>query len=159
METFLAIAAVAMVLLGLAGVILPLLPGTPLVFGGLWLAAWLGGYERVGGWTLLALGGLALLAWLADYVAAAVLVKRAGGSNAAATGAGLGALVGLIGGLPGLILGPVVGASAGQWHSQRDAGAAVRVGMMAGMGFVAATAVKLVVALAMIVVFALAWWR
>lgn len=159
METILAITAVAMVLLGLAGVILPLLPGTPLVFGGLWLAAWLGSYERVSGWTVLALGGLAALAWLADYLAAAVLVKRAGGTNSAATGAGLGALLGFVAGLPGLIVGPVAGASAGQWRSQRDVGAAARVGLVAGLGFVAATAVKLLVALVMIVVFAMAWWR
>ena len=92
---------------------------------------------------MLALGLVALLAWLVDYLAAAVLVKKVGGSGAAATGAGLGAVAGLFAGLPGLILGPVIGATAGQWRSTPDdARQAARVGMAAGLGFVAATVVK-----------------
>lgn len=41
METLLLAAAIFAVILGLAGILLPLLPGTPLVFAGLWLLAWL----------------------------------------------------------------------------------------------------------------------
>lgn len=76
MDVFLVVLAVGLVMLGLAGVVLPLLPGTPLIFAGLWLGASLDGYQHVGGWTVLALGLVALLAWLVDYLAAAVLVKR-----------------------------------------------------------------------------------
>lgn len=159
MDVFLVVLAVGLVMLGLAGVVLPLLPGTPLIFAGLWLGASLDGYQHVGGWTVLALGLVALLAWLVDYLAAAVLVKRVGGSGAAATGAGLGAVAGLFAGLPGLILGPVIGATAGQWRSTPDdARQAARVGMAAGLGFVAATVVKALLSLGMIIWFGLAWW-
>jgi hypothetical protein len=159
MDALLAVLGVVLVLVGFAGVVLPLLPGTPLVFAGLWLGAALGDYQHVSGWTVLALGVVATVAWLVDYVAAAVLVKRVGGTGAAATGAGLGALAGVFAGLPGLILGPVIGATAGQWRSQpTDARQAARVGVAAGLGFVAATVAKLLVALLMVLWFGLAWW-
>ncbi|NLW95466.1 MAG: DUF456 domain-containing protein, partial [Xanthomonadaceae bacterium] len=45
--------AVLLVLLGLAGILLPAIPGLPLVFLGMLVAAWAGGFEQVGGWTLL----------------------------------------------------------------------------------------------------------
>ena len=48
MDIALWILAAASVLLGLAGLVLPLLPGTPLMLGGFWLAAWLGDYAQVG---------------------------------------------------------------------------------------------------------------
>ncbi|MFN7136357.1 MAG: hypothetical protein ACK4MU_02380, partial [Thermomonas sp.] len=54
--------AAVLVLAGLAGTLLPVLPGAPLVFAGLLLAAWADGFQHVGPWPLLALGGLALIA-------------------------------------------------------------------------------------------------
>lgn len=64
METLLWVAAVAAIVLGLAGVLLPLLPGMPLLFGGMLLAAWLDDFARVGIVTVVALGVFAALAWL-----------------------------------------------------------------------------------------------
>src|SRR3546814_2357649 len=53
--------AALMVIVGLAGTILPALPGLPLVFGGMLLAAWADGFERVEWWWLLVLGALTAL--------------------------------------------------------------------------------------------------
>src|SRR5690606_8347978 len=61
-----------LVLAGLAGVLLPALPGLPLVFAGMLLAAWADGFERVGGWTLAVLGVLTLLSFAADILSGAV---------------------------------------------------------------------------------------
>jgi uncharacterized protein YqgC (DUF456 family) len=152
------VAAVVAVLLGLAGVVLPLLPGAPLLFGGLWLAAWLDGYSRVSMLTVGVLAVMALLSWLADYAAAAVGVRRAGASGRAMVGAALGALVGAFFGLPGLILGPIVGAMAGEWSVRRHAGQATRAGVAAGLGFVIAIAAKVGLALGMLGVFAFAYF-
>lgn len=157
-STLLWAAAVVAVLLGLAGVVLPLLPGTPLLFGGLWLAAWLDGYSRVSVMTVVVLAFMAVLAWLADYAAAALGVKRAGASGRAMAGAALGAVLGVFAGLPGLILGPILGAMAGEWLARRHAGQAARAGMAAGLGFIVAIAAKLGLALGMLGVFAFAYF-
>ena len=143
--------------LGFVGIFLPLLPGMPLLFGGLWLAAWLDDYARVGGSTILVLGVMAFIAWLAEYVAAAVGVKRVGASGMAVAGAAFGALFGLAGGIPGLIVGPIAGAMVGEWIARRDGAQATRAGLAAGVGFLVAVGAKLVIALAMVGVFAVAY--
>ncbi len=48
--------AAAMVLVGIAGTVLPALPGVPLVFAGLLLAAWADGFDKVGALPLVVLG-------------------------------------------------------------------------------------------------------
>ena len=101
METLLLAAAIFAVILGLAGILLPLLPGTPLVFAGLWLLAWLDDFSRVSVTTVVVLAAMAVLAWLVDYIAAALGVRRSGASGLAVLGAALGAVIGLAGGLVG----------------------------------------------------------
>lgn len=157
MDIALWIVAIAAVLLGLAGLVLPLLPGTPLLFGGLWLAAWIDGYDRVGPWTLLALAAVALLAWGVDFAAAALAVKRAGASRRAMAGAGLGAVLGVFGGLTGLILGPVAGAAAGEWSQGRDRAGTARAAVAAGAGYLVAALIKLTLGLAMVAAWAVAY--
>jgi hypothetical protein len=157
MDIALWILAGAAVLLGLAGLVLPLLPGSPLLLGGLWLAAWLGDYAQVGIGVLLVLAVMAVLAWGVDYVAAVVGVRHVGASHQAMAGAGAGALFGIFGGLPGLLLGPMAGAVAGEWAARRNGAQAARAGMAAGLGFVLAAVVKLGIGLLMLLVFGLAY--
>jgi uncharacterized protein YqgC (DUF456 family) len=158
MDIALWILAGAAVLAGLAGVVLPLLPGTPLVFLGLWLAAWLDGYARVSATVVVVLGVLGVLGLVVDYVASAVGVKRAGASGLAVWGAAIGALLGIFAGLPGLILGPIVGAIAGELLARRPFEKASRAGVAAGIGFLLAIAAKLGIAVAMLCVFAFAYF-
>lgn len=155
--TLLWIVAGATVVLGFAGIFLPLLPGVPLIFGGLWLAAWIGDFEKVGVATLVVLALLAVVAWIVDYVAAAVGVRRVGASRQAIAGATLGAVVGVFGGIPGIIVAPILGAMLGEWYARRDAVQATRAGLAAGVGFLAAIAAKLALAGLMVGVFAIAW--
>lgn len=158
METFLYVVAAVSVLFGLAGIILPLLPGTPLVFGGLWLAAWIDGFSKVGVDTVVVLGLMAVIAWAVEYVAAALGAQRAGASRLAIWGAVWGSLLGLVAGLPGLVIGPIVGAMLGEWVARRDPAGATKAGLAAGLGFVIAIAAKLGITLSMLGVFALAWF-
>lgn len=158
MDIALWIAAGLLVAVGIAGLVLPLIPGVPLLFGGLWLAAWIDGYAKVGGWIVLLLGVLALLAWLVDYVAAMLGVKKVGASGLAMAGAGVGALGGMFLGLPGLILGPIVGAAAGEFIARKDQRQAARAGVAAGFGFIIAVVAKLALAMAMLSVFAFAYF-
>jgi uncharacterized protein YqgC (DUF456 family) len=158
MDLILWISAAVAVALGLAGIVLPLLPGTPLLFAGLGLAAWLGNFTRVSVMTVVVLGVMALIAWVVDFVAAALGVKRVGASGLAIAGAMLGALFGVLAGLPGLILGPIAGATLGEWLARRDGAQATRAGVAAGLGFIIAVAAKLGIAMAMLGVFAFAYF-
>lgn len=157
MEILLTIAAVVAILAGLAGVILPLLPGTPLVFAGLWLLAWLDGFVRVGTATLVVLAVLAALALLVDYLASALGVKRVGASGLAVTGALIGAVVGVFGGFIGVVVGPVIGATIGELLSRAGHRQAARAGVAAGLGFIVAIVAKLGISFAMLGIFAVAW--
>jgi uncharacterized protein YqgC (DUF456 family) len=154
---WLALAALA-ILVGLAGIVVPLLPGTALVFAGLWLIAWRDGFLHVGAGTLSILAVLAVLAWVVDQVATLLGVRRVNASPLAMGGALLGGLLGMLGGLPGILLGPVVGAMLGEWLVVRDHAQTARVGMAAGSSFIVAVALKLGLAFAMLGVFALRWW-
>lgn len=157
METLLLAAAIFAVILGLAGILLPLLPGTPLVFAGLWLLAWLDDFSRVSVTTVVVLAAMAVLAWLVDYIAAALGVRRSGASGLAVLGAALGAVVGLAGGLVGVIVGPIAGAVIGEWLARRNHAQAARAGLAAGLGFLLAVAAKIGIAFTMLGIFAVAW--
>jgi hypothetical protein len=100
-DSLLWLLAGALILLGLAGIVLPALPGTLFVFGGIVLGAWIDDFTRVGWLALSAIGLLALLAWAMDYVAALLGAKRAGASRLALIGAALGTVAGIFMGLVG----------------------------------------------------------
>src|SRR4051812_41702135 len=94
--------AAVLVIAGLAGTILPVLPGVLLVFGGLFLAAWADGFARVGYFTLTVIGALGLLAFAADFFASVLGAKRVGASPQALFGAGIGGFAGIFLGIPGI---------------------------------------------------------
>jgi len=153
-----------LVLVGLAGTILPVLPGLPLVFLGMLIAAWAGGFAQVGVGTLVALGVLTLLSVAVDFWAAAVGARRVGASRLAIIGAVVGTLFALFLGPLGLFVGPFLGAVAGELiHGRRldqaGVGQATRVGFGTWLGIVFGIALKLMLALAMLGLFAWAWWN
>jgi len=143
---------------GMAGTVLPLLPGIPLVFAGLLLAAWIGGFERVGWPVLVALGLLTLLSLAIDALAASLGAKRVGASRVAVLGAAVGTLVGLFFGLPGLLIGPFAGAALGQFLVRQDVAEAGRAGLAAWIGFLLGSLAKLALGVLMLVIFTVAWF-
>ena len=147
-----------LVFVGLAGIVLPALPGVPLLYGGLLLGAWIDHFTQVSVTTIVVIGVLALLAWLIDFFASVFTTRSVGASRQAMIGTLLGGLIGIIGGLIGIILGTVIGAVVGEIMASRDAVHAGRVGMAAGMGFVLALVAKLVLALAMLAIFTYAYF-
>jgi uncharacterized protein YqgC (DUF456 family) len=152
--------AVVLVVVGIAGTLLPALPGTILVFAGLFVAAWADGFTRVGWPTLALLGLLTVLSYLVDLAAAAAGVRKFGASKRAAVGAALGTLLGLFFGLPGLIIGPFAGALVGEIWARRGFEGATRAGLGAWLGFLLGAVVKLAIVFAMVGLFVLAllWW-
>lgn len=151
------IVAGLLVVLGLAGVVLPALPGMPLLFAGLVLAAWADGFQRVGWVTLTVLGVLTLLSFLVDFLATVFGAKRVGASRKALWGSVLGSVAGLFFMPIGLFVGPFVGALAGEYWHGRQLQQATKVGFGTWLGIVLGTAAKLALALAMVGLFAAAW--
>ena len=145
--------AIALVAVGLVGVVLPAVPGTLLIFAGLLIGAWADGFTRVGAGTLVVLAVLAAASYGIDFVAAALGVKRLGASRRVMAGAALGTLLGLPLGLPGLILGPFVGALLGELTTNRDLMRAGRMGLAAWLGFAIGMGAKVAVAFLMIGIF------
>lgn len=155
--------AALLVLVGIAGTVLPALPGLPLVFAGMVLAAWAGGFEQVGGGMLVVLGLLTAVSLVIDFWATAVGAKRVGASRLALVGAMLGMLFGLFLGPVGIFIGPFVGALGGELiHGRRHGiaglGHATRVGLGTWLGIVFGVVLKLTLAFAMLGLFALAWF-
>jgi uncharacterized protein len=151
------ILAAVLMLVGLAGTVLPLLPGIPLMLAGMLIAAWADDFMRIGWLTLGILAVLMLLSFVIELAAAALGAKRVGASREAIAGAGVGTLFGLMLGLPGLLFGPFLGALAGELLARRDPDQAVKAGIGAWLGFVLGTVAKLAVAFMMLGVFVAAW--
>jgi uncharacterized protein YqgC (DUF456 family) len=149
--------AAALVLIGLAGIIVPALPGTILIFAGLLLAAWADGFVRVSGWTLAVIGIIGAASYGVDFAAAALGAKHLGASKRAMAGAALGTLLGLFFGLPGVIVGPFIGAVLGELSTDADWKRAGRAGIAAWVGFAIGIAVKVGIAFAMVGIFVVAF--
>ena len=145
--------AVLIVISGMIGTVVPALPGVPLIFAGLVLAAWSTDFATVGWGTLGVLAVLTVIAVLIDYLAAAFGAKKLGASPRAFWGATIGAIAGMFFGLPGIILGPFVGAVAAELAGGHGARQAGRSGYGVWVGLVLGTAFKLSIAFLMLAIF------
>ena len=146
---------------GVAGVLLPALPGLPLMFAGVWLLAYAQDYAVMGAGALVLTGALAAAGTLLDYVAGLLGARLSGASTRALWGAALGGVLGMALGLPGLALGPLLGAALGEYLARRQILAAGKVGIAAFLGFVAGVAAKTGCALAIlliVLVFQISQW-
>ena len=155
--------AALLVIVGLIGTVLPALPGLPLVYAGMLLAAWAEGFQRIGIPMLVLLGLLTLFSLGIDLWATAHGAKRVGASRLAVVGAMLGTLGGLLFGPIGLLAGPFAGALAGELLHRRSLdkahlGDAAKIGFGTWLGILFGTVLKLGLAFAMLGLFALAWW-
>jgi uncharacterized protein YqgC (DUF456 family) len=151
--------AIALIVVGVAGTVLPVLPGAILVFAGIALAAWIDDFARIPLWLLGVFAAMTIAAWLVDYVAAALGAKRAGASRYAIIGAAIGTVAGIVTGLWGLLFMPLLGAAIGEYLAQRDAWRAGKVGMATWIGLLLGTVAKLALVLAMVGIFAVALLR
>ncbi len=152
-DALLWILSAALILVGLAGTVLPALPGTALVLAGIVLGAWIDDFTRVGAVALTVVAVLAVLSWVLDYLAAAWGAQHVGASRQAVIGAAIGTVVGLFAGLVGVFIFPLVGAALGEWLARRDHAVAMRVGLATWLGLIAGLVAKVVLAFVMVGVF------
>ncbi|HEY2344975.1 MAG TPA: DUF456 domain-containing protein [Xanthomonadaceae bacterium] len=146
------IASAVLIVLGIIGTAV-LLPGVPVVFAGMLLAAWADDFRVIPVWAVVVLAVLTLLAIAVDSVASLLGAKRVGASRLAIAGAAAGTIVGLFFGLPGLLFGPFLGAIGGELLHGRDLDHATRVGMGTWIGMIVGMLFKLVLVFAMLGIF------
>jgi uncharacterized protein len=150
---------VLLMVVGVAGTVLPALPGVVLVLAGAVLGAWIDDFTRIGVATVVVLSVLAVLAWVLDYVAGLLGARRAGASKQALVGAAVGTVVGLFMGLIGVFFMPLVGAAIGEYLARRDEKNALKVGVATWLGIMAGLLAKVVIVFTMIGIFVVAlWW-
>jgi uncharacterized protein len=150
--------AVALIALGLAGAILPTVPGIPLVFIGIWLIAGVDHYDHLGYVWLIGIAAVGAVGMTIDLLAGVLGAKRVGASRQAVLGALLGTIIGLFFGLPGVLLGPFLGAVLGELAAGSSVLRSTNVGIGAWLGLIFGTMVKLASSLMMIALFGAAWW-
>ncbi len=145
-------------MVGLAGTVLPLLPGTLLVWAGLLLGAWIDDFTRVSVVTVVVITLLAALAWALEFVAGLMGAKRAGASRLALVGAAMGTIVGIFMGLVGVLFMPLVGAAIGEYWAQKDQQRAAKVALATWLGLLLGMVAKVVVSFVMVGIFLVALW-
>jgi uncharacterized protein YqgC (DUF456 family) len=158
MNTLLYTLGALFVIVGLAGAIIPALPGIPLIFAGLWLIAGVDQYRHLGFWWLLAIAIIGAVGVVMDLLAGALGTKRVGASRQAVWGALLGTVIGLFFGLPGMLLGPFLGAVAGEFSAGNSILRSTNVGVSAWLGLIFGTLIKLVSSLMMVALSGAGWW-
>jgi uncharacterized protein len=144
---------VLLIVAGVAGTVLPVLPGTLLVLAGIVVGAWVDDFTRVGYGTLAVVAVLAVIAWALEYAAGLLGARRAGASPLALVGAAVGTVVGLFAGLIGVLFLPLVGAAIGEFIARRDQRRALHVGVATWIGLMLGMIGKVVIAFVMIGVF------
>lgn len=150
--------AIALIVSGVIGTFVPVLPGAALVFGGMLLAAWIDDFQRVGWMTLTILGVLTVLVFVVDLVAGLLGAKRVGASRLAIVGATVGTLAGMFFGVVGILVAPFVGAVIGELLARGQIMPAARVGLGTWLGLAVGALAKVAVVLAMLGVFVVAYF-
>jgi uncharacterized protein len=154
--------AYVLIAIGVAGSVIPVLPGPMLIWLGAFVWAWADGFTRIGWGSLIVLGVLALAAWGSDIFLSTVISRRAGASWKAIIGAIVGGLVGagLLSALPilGTILGAILGAMLGMWlveyWDKGSKGAATAAVQAYVSSMIFAAILEMMIALVMVSIFA-----
>jgi hypothetical protein len=148
--------AAALIAVGIAGVVLPALPGIVLVYAGIVLGAWIDDFARVSAPTVVVLGVLAVAGFAIDYVATVMSARRAGASRQGLIGAALGTVAGVFTGLIGIVFLPLAGAAIGEYLAHRDTLRAGRIGIATWIGLLVGTVAKLAIVFTMVGAFVIA---
>lgn len=138
--------AIVLMIIGIIGCLVPVLPGPPLSFIGLLILHFTEFAEfRIN--LLIILGVIAVFVAVFDYVVPIWGTKKFGGTKYGIRGATVGLLIGLFFGPPGIIIGPFIGAVVGELIYKDDFRYAMRAGLGSLIGFMAGIGLKLATSL------------
>lgn len=138
---------------GTIGTLLPVIPGTPIIFIAAVAHRLYFGPHGADIWVLVLIGILAALAFVLDYIAGMVGARKMGATWRGVLGAVLGGLVGLLFSIPGILFGPFVGAVACEMLGGREFKPAAKAGFGATLGLVIGAVGKLALCFTMIILF------
>jgi hypothetical protein len=155
MSIVLYVVGVALLAAGVAGLVLPVLPGAVLLVLGVMALAWAGNFAVVGWGTVAFAGAMGLAITAVDWAASVLGAKAFGASKWAVIGSAVGLVAGLFLGLPGIILGPPVGALAFEYAKDPNFERALKAGVGAFLGFLVGSVVKVTLAFVLVGVVAL----
>lgn len=146
--------AILLMAAGLIGTVLPIFPGTTIIlFAAILHRIMLGAEKSVGWRALTALVVLTLISYALDFASGYWGARRFGASKWGMFGATVGAVIGIFFGIIGLFIGPVIGAIAGEFVAGKKMIAAGRAGWGSLLGTLGGMIAKLMIALAMIIIF------
>ncbi|WP_430466875.1 DUF456 domain-containing protein [Winogradskyella ouciana] len=147
MEIFLVLVALLLMILGVLGSFLPVLPGPLTSWVGLLVLHFTEGVQMSQTFLIVTLL-VAIFIYVLDYIIPALGTKRFGGSRAGMIGTTLGLIVGILSPIPfGIIIGPFVGALIGEMIHRNDMEKALKAAFGSFLGFIASTFLKFIVAI------------
>lgn len=150
------VAGILLVILGIIGCLVPVLPGPPLSYLGILFLH----FSRFGQFTTLALitmGVIALAVTILDYVVPVWGTRKFGGSKYGTRGATIGLVIGLFLGPLGLIIGPFIGAFVGELIFKDNINYAIKAGFGSLLGFLTGIGLKLAASFVMTFYFVKEW--
>ena len=143
MDTLLVVLAGVAIVAGIAGSVLPFLPGPPLAWVGLLLLHF-SKYDSFSAGFLVVTAIVTAIITAMDYFLPIWTAKRSGGTKSGQRGATIGMILGLVGGPIGIIVGPLIGAFVGELvHDSSDFGKAKRAAWNSFLGFLLSTGLQL----------------
>lgn len=134
--------AIVMMIIGIIGCLVPVLPGPPLSFIGI-LILHFTRFAHLSRNLLIILAGVALIVSVLDYLVPIWGTRKLGGSKYGVRGATVGLVIGLFFGPPGIILGPFLGAVVGEMIFKDDFKYALKAGFGSLLGFMMGVGLKL----------------
>ncbi len=144
----------AIMLTGLAGVFLPVLPGVPLVFAGAFIYAWSTSFEVITVGNIVLFAVLTAIASAVDYVGGLITAKKYGASKYGLIGGILGGILGLIAlGIPGLIIGQLAGVILGEMYFGKQMKESFTSGFAMFVGYILGSTVKVFFAGLIVIIF------
>jgi len=148
-----------LMLVGLVGSFLPILPGPPLSWLGL-LLLHLTKAIPDDWWILGPTLAVAIIVFVLDYIIPAIGTKKFGGTKAGMIGTTIGLIVGILAPIPGgIIIGPFLGALVGELSNKADKKTAVKAAFGSFLGFLTGTFLKFVVAVVFMGIFISTVWE
>ena len=144
----------AVMLAGLAGVFLPVLPGVPLVFAGAFIYAWSTGFQVITVGNLIFFAALTIISSAVEYVGGIITARKYGASKYGLIGGVLGGIIGLaLLGIPGLIIGQLAGVITGELYFGKQMKESFTSGFAMFIGYILGSTVKVFFAGLIVIVF------
>lgn len=143
LDIFLTVISAVLLLAGFAGTVVPILPGAPLAWLGLFIS-YFSSYTKITPVVLVVTAVIAVAVSVADNIFPVLLTKKSGGSKAGTWGSTIGLVLGICAGPAGILVGPFLGALVGELiHDSSDTKRALTAAFGAFKGFLLGTGIKM----------------